>query len=113
MIKLYLVSYSVVAISVAGIDNLLDALLDFLGVGCNGNNKVAVNCGLLIGRKGGRIELRHFVHVGKFSQSTEEIVGRDGSLAFEEAQPKYLGVLNSKVLADLWSKIIIHDVLIV
>lgn len=111
VIQLNLVSCSVVAINVAGIDNLLNALLDFLSVYCNGNHKVAVNCGLLIGRKGGRVELRHFVHVGEFSQSTEEVVSRDGSLTFEEAQPKYLGVLNSKVLADLLSEIIIHDVL--
>lgn len=67
LIKLDLVSASVVVVSVTGVDNLLDEFLDLSWIGSYRNHKVALNGGLLVSWQGSSVERRDFVHVSELS----------------------------------------------
>ena len=95
----------------AGIDNLLDVFLNFLGICGYGNQIIRVLGDLLIGGKTGGEELGHFVKVRQLAQCAEEVVSRHRCLALEETEPEDLGVLNPEVFANLSRKVVIHDVL--
>lgn len=111
LIKLDLVSASVVVVGVTGVDNLLDEFLNLSWIGSYRNHKIALNGGLLVSWQGSSVERGNFVHVGELAQSTEKVVGRDCGLALEETQPENLGALDFEILADFGSEVVVHDVL--
>lgn len=74
-------------------------------------HEVVVDGRLLVGSQVRIVELRDLVQVGELTQSTKEVICRNSSLSFEERKPEDLRVLGFEGCANLFSEVVVHNVL--